>query len=66
MRLKPNGTPKEAVSFGTFKFLELVLQDWEESDLRFDLTRRFFFVVYQLDVTEVPTLSPNTVLDHAL
>lgn len=56
IRLRPSGTPKEAVSFKAFEYLDLIQQDWEESDLRADLTRRFFFVVYQLDRDGVPTL----------
>ncbi len=56
IRLKPNGTPKEAVSFPAFDYCDLVEQQWESSDLRGQLTRRFFFVVYQLDEKGVPTL----------
>lgn len=57
MRLKPSGMPKEAVSFKAFDYLDLVNQEWPTSDLRDDLMRRFFFVVYQLDKNEVPTLT---------
>lgn len=56
MRLKPSGMPKEAISFKAFDYLDLVEQQWEDSDLREQLTRRFFFVVYQLDRQGVPTL----------
>ncbi len=49
IRLKLNGVPKEAISFKAFSYLDIVTQTWEESDLREDLTRRFFFVIYQLD-----------------
>ncbi|MBN1192815.1 MAG: DNA mismatch repair protein [Coriobacteriia bacterium] len=56
VRLKPNGNPKEAVSFPAFDYCNLVEQQWEDSDLRGQLTRRFFFVVYQLDEKGVPTL----------
>jgi len=56
MRLKPSGMPREAVSFKAFKYLDLVQQEWEDSDLRDDLTRRFFFVIYQLDRDGVPSL----------
>lgn len=57
VRLKPNGVPKEAVSFPAFDYLDLVSQSWETSDFRNDLTRRFFFVVYQLDEGGTPTLA---------
>lgn len=56
MRLKPSGMPKEAVSFRAFNYIDLVQQEWEDSDLRLNLTSRFIFVVYQLDRDEVPTL----------
>ncbi len=56
VRLKPTGMPKEAVSFKAFNYLDLVQQEWEDSDLRDDLTRRFFFVIYQLDRDGTPTL----------
>lgn len=56
MRLKPNGTPKEDVSFPAFKYRDLVEQEWESSDLREALSKRFFFVIYQLDRDGVATL----------
>jgi len=57
VRLKPNGVPKEAISFKAFHYLDLVEQAWEDSDLRDDLTHRFFFVIYQLDQDKVAHLS---------
>ncbi len=51
IRLRPSGMPKEAVSFPAFKYLDLVEQDWDDSDLREALSRRFFFVIYQLDAS---------------
>lgn len=56
VRLRPSGSLKEAVPFAAFDYLDLVRQEWEESDLRADLSRRFFFVVYQLDGAGTPTL----------
>ncbi len=56
MRLLPNGRPKEDISFPAFNYLELVEQDWESSDLRSTLSKRFFFVIYQLDRDDVPRL----------
>jgi DNA mismatch repair endonuclease MutH len=57
IRLKPSGIPKEAVSFKAFDYRDLVHQKWDESDLRDDLTHRFFFVVYQLDRQGRPILA---------
>lgn len=56
VRLLPSGRPKEDVSFPAFSYLELVEQDWESSDLRDVLTKRFFFVIYQLDHEGTPRL----------
>lgn len=56
MRLLPSGRPKEDVSFPAFKYLELVEQEWDSSDLRESLTRRFFFVIYRLDSQGTPYL----------
>jgi len=56
VRLKPNGMPKEAVSFPAFDYRDLVRQQWEDSDLRGHLMRRFLFVVYQLDNQGTPRL----------
>lgn len=56
MRLLPSGRPKEDISFPAFKYLDLVEQDWESSDLRESLTKRFFFVIYRLDAAGVPHL----------
>lgn len=57
VRLKPNGVPKEAISFKAFRYLDLAEQTWEDSDLRDDLTHRFFFVVFQIGQDEVARLS---------
>jgi DNA mismatch repair protein MutH len=56
MRLLPSGRPKEDLPFRAFDYCDLVQQDWESSDLREVLGKRFFFVIYQLDRDDVPTL----------
>ncbi len=56
MRLLPSGRPKEDVSFRAFDYCTLVDQDWDGSDLRDDLSKRFLFVIYQLDREGAPTL----------
>ena len=47
LRIKPNGVPKEAVSFPSFKFAEIVEQSWYES-LLFELldSKKFLFSVF--------------------
>lgn len=49
IRLKQNGTPKEAISFPTFDFIETANQGWEESVFYEKLEQKFFFVIYQYD-----------------
>ena len=39
--------PRESVSFPAFKYMELIEQDWERSDLRATLLRPFLFVVFR-------------------
>lgn len=56
MRLTPSGRPKEDISFPAFSYVDLVDQEWDSSDLKSVLSKRFFFVVYQLDKHDVPTL----------
>ncbi len=50
IRLKPDGTPKESMSFPAFKFKELVKETWEESAF-FELldSMKFCFAVFQCD-----------------
>ncbi len=50
IRLESNNTITESMSFGTFKFRELIKQDWENSDLQnYFSTTRFLFIVYKTD-----------------
>lgn len=50
IRIQSNGKIKECMSFPTFKFRELVEEDWEDSTLRTYLSEtRFLFVVYRQD-----------------
>lgn len=57
MRLLPSGRPKEDLPFKAFDYCDLAQQEWESSELRGQLSKRFFFVVYQLDESGVPTLA---------
>lgn len=48
IRLEPNGTLKEAMSFQGIKYGEIVREEtWEESDWYDTIVRRFFFVVFR-------------------
>lgn len=47
IRLKKNGTPKEAMSFPAFKYKEIVNQDWETSDFKSQLEKKFLLVIFQ-------------------
>lgn len=49
IRLDPNGTPKEALSFPTFDFIETANQEWEDSVFYEKINQKFFFVIYQYD-----------------
>ncbi len=48
VRLKENYLPAEHISFPTFKYLEIVNTNWEDSALKNILEQRFFFVFYHL------------------
>jgi DNA mismatch repair protein MutH len=52
IRLKHNQVPKESMSFPTFKFSEIVNQNWAESDFLAQLERKFLFIVYSMDKNE--------------
>lgn len=48
IRLEENGKMRENMSFPPFKFMELIGQDWEESDIcRYFSETKFLFVVYK-------------------
>ncbi|WP_335965143.1 Sau3AI family type II restriction endonuclease [Galbibacter sp. PAP.153] len=49
VRLKENNMPKEDISFPTFKYRELIENDWDNSDFKNILESRFFFVFYQFE-----------------
>lgn len=49
VRLKENNLPKEDISFPTFKYEELVNEDWENSDFKDILEHKFLFVFFQFD-----------------
>ncbi len=49
VRLKENNLPKEDISFSTFKYEEIVNQDWENSDFKNILEHKFLFVFFQFE-----------------
>lgn len=49
MRIKRNGTPKEAMSFPAFDYFELVETPFEQSDFAEQVEQRYLFVIYRED-----------------
>ena len=50
IRIGKNNKIKEHMSFPTFKFKDIINEDWEESTLRnMFLDTRFLFIIYQFD-----------------
>jgi DNA mismatch repair protein MutH len=47
MRLTKAGKPKEHMSFPAFSLLDIVDQDWEDSDFFERIEKKFLFVVFQ-------------------
>ena len=47
VRLKENNLPKEDISFPTFKYEEIVNEDWQNSDFKDILEHKFLFVFFQ-------------------
>lgn len=47
VRLKGNNLPKEDISFPTFRYEEIVNEDWENSDFKDILEHKFLFVFFQ-------------------
>lgn len=49
VRLKESNLPKEDISFPTFKYEEIVNEDWENSDFKDILEHKFLFVFFQFE-----------------
>lgn len=49
VRLKENSLPKEDISFPTFKYEELINEEWDTSDFKNILEHKFLFVFFQFD-----------------
>ena len=54
IRLKPNGVPKEAVSFPSFKYVDIAQETWYESTL-FELldSKKFLFSVFEIEDDDI-------------
>ena len=53
VRLLDNDMPKEHLSFPAFEYKELINEDWETSDLKNKLDKKFFFVFFQYNGKEL-------------
>jgi len=49
VRLREDSLPKENISFPAFEYNEIVSHDWENSEFRETLERKFLFVFFQFD-----------------
>ena len=49
VRLKDNDLPKEDISFPKFSYLELVNEEWDESEFKNNLEQKFLFVFFQFE-----------------
>lgn len=47
--LETNGRPKESMSFPAFNYMEIVNQEWEESEFFERIERKILFVIFQRD-----------------
>ncbi len=47
VRLKENNLPKEDISFPTFKYEDIIYEDWEDSDFKDILEHKFLFVFFR-------------------
>ena len=48
IRLRPDGMPKESMSFPTFKYTEIIKEDWLDSELYETFsTTKYLFMIYQ-------------------
>ncbi|MDY0201498.1 MAG: Sau3AI family type II restriction endonuclease [Bacteroidales bacterium] len=49
VRLKQNNLPKEDISFPTFKYEEIMNEDWDDSNFKDILEHKFLFVFFQFE-----------------
>jgi DNA mismatch repair protein MutH len=56
IRLKKNGLPRESMSFPGFKFLDILNENWEESNFCDKIERKFLLIVFRIDADEIERL----------
>lgn len=49
VRLKNNDLPKESISFPTFKYEEIINEEWDDSTFKAVLEQKFLFIFYQIN-----------------
>ncbi len=52
IRIEENGSIREHMSFPQIKYLDIIREEWETSELYNILTKKFFFVVFQKEKGE--------------
>ena len=57
IRVHSNGKPRESMSFPTFKYLDIINEEWEESSFFERIEKKFLFVIFEIDKTGVERLS---------
>jgi len=53
IRLETNNKPKESMSFPAFKYMDIVNEEWDESNFSEALERKFLFIVFQYDNNDI-------------
>jgi DNA mismatch repair protein MutH len=53
IRIRKTGALDQEMSFPAFRFKDLVKENWDTSEFRQILTRRFFFVIYKQDMAGI-------------
>lgn len=52
IRIEPNGKVKESMSFPIFRFMEIIHEEWEDSEINDIMSNgRFMFIVFKYDLT---------------
>ena len=64
--LSVTGKLKESMSFPQIKYQQIVKEEWESSDFFENITKRFFFVIFQKDLTGKSCSKKSNVLEYAL
>lgn len=49
VRLKENNLPKEDISFPNFKYEEIIIEEWDDSNFKDILEHKFLFVFFQFE-----------------